>query len=54
MNKQSSFNFNVPSVQEGFDFQKPYVPLILSESERKEVEEMEKIIKLWYKRCEKD
>ena len=57
MNKQSSgFNFNVPSVQvqEGFDFQKPYVPLVLSESERKEVEEMEKIIKLWCKSCEKD
>ena len=55
MNKQSSgFNFNVPSVQEGFDFQKPYVPLVLSENERKEVKEMEKIIKLWYKSCEKD
>ena len=55
MNKQSSgFNFNVPSVQEGFDFQKPYVPLVLSENERKEVKEMEKIIKLWCKSCEKD
>ena len=57
MNKQSNgFNFNVPSVQvqEGFDFQKPYVPLVLSENERKEVEEMEKIIKLWCKSCEKD
>lgn len=53
MNKQSGFNFNVPSVQEGFDFQQPYVPLVLSESERKEVEEMEKIIKLWCKSCEK-
>ena len=55
MNKQSSgFNFNVPSVEEGFDFQKPYVPLVLSENERKEVKEMEKIIKLWCKSCEKD
>jgi len=55
MNKQSSgFNFNVPSIQEGFDFQKPYVPLVLSENERKEVEEMEKIIKLWCKSCENE